>query len=216
MVFYLLFCLLCIPFNMVYGASLALNTMPKAYQGMQKSSLSNTTTKEPEIESLNDDNDNLEETEFDEADEFDDLDFKPSLRTKIVRALRSVKQYSSIIIAGATICTLTYLYWYKIWPFSTNAVANNTVTNVQNDPINNNNESSTCKKDVIAEPNLDMHETNQKEFVTEHPEPKFNFQEIIPINKKNDSNDSLQKLKDKIAKAKTEYASPNSRLRLQG
>lgn len=165
---------------------------------------------------FNDEEEDAEEAAFDEIDEGEDLEFEPSFHTKIIRAIRSVKKYKTLIIAGFTIGTLTCLYWYKIWPFSTNAVANNTVTNVQDDPINNNNESSTCKKDVIAEPNLDMHEKNQKEFVTEHPEPKFNFQEIIPINKKNDSNDNLQKLKDKIAKAKTEYASPNSRLRLQG
>lgn len=124
LLFYLL--LLC-SLDWIHTASFSLNAGTSTQKSAKKDDSS---TKKNILESSSTYDDAQEkdsETDDEMYDDFDDdLEYSTSLKTKLVRSLRSIKKYSTVLIAGLSVCVVGYVYWYKIWPFAprTQAQAN--------------------------------------------------------------------------------------------
>lgn len=115
MLCYLLFYLLVLPFNIAFGVPFTLNAMTQPYQKTQHISSADDTKQNLELATLSDDDD-AEEKAFEEDEEEDDA-YHSTFRIKAIRALRSIKKHSQLLIAALGGCTLVYLYRYKLWPF---------------------------------------------------------------------------------------------------
>ncbi|HTM05779.1 MAG TPA: hypothetical protein VL201_00905 [Patescibacteria group bacterium] len=119
MLFLLLSCILFFQPQQAWAASFDFKKINADKTPVATSSIfKNISSEDKHFDDDNDD-DNNEQFNEKEDDFYDNLKNKTSFRIQLSRSMRTIKKHATIIACALSLCAVGYVYWYKLWPFNT-------------------------------------------------------------------------------------------------